>query len=163
MEKYKNLIITSPFGFRENPIYKNKEFHRGLDFRPNSNLDVWSGFSCIVNRVTSAKREGNYIQLRSKLNKTVFYINIFHLKETPTWVKKGMFFRPNDIISIAGSSGDSTGIHIHYEIFTYDLNSNFIKTLKCNVNNYITNENKKRIFFDPIQLFNYCIKNKIYV
>jgi murein DD-endopeptidase MepM/ murein hydrolase activator NlpD len=162
MELYKNLHMTSDFDYRKNPITNIKEFHRGLDFRPNIKKDVYAGFSGMVRIVSTGDREGNYIQLLTKLNRVQFYINIFHLQEIKRYIRIKHFVRPDDIIAEAGNTGNSTAIHIHYEISTYKLKNQFINELTKNLSYFIL-EREKRIFFNPIELYNYCVNNKIYV
>jgi hypothetical protein len=161
MNKYKDLRITSPFGLRE--LRGESEYHVGVDYGFDDKLHVWAGFSSLVNRISEGEREGFFVQLKTKLNEVMFYINIFHLQEKPNWLQRNMFLRPDDIVGIAGSSGNSTGIHAHYEIFTYQLDKKFIKSLKHNMNSYVAKERKPRIYFDPMQLFNYCKNSDIYI
>jgi murein DD-endopeptidase MepM/ murein hydrolase activator NlpD len=164
MKVYEKLKISSHFGLRDNPTSPgNKHFHRGIDFIPDETQYVYAGFSGIVNRVSKGKLEGNYIQIFTKLNGIPFYINMFHLKYHHNWLKERMFVRPNDDLGIAGTTGNSTGIHIHYEIFTYKLDAKFIELLKKEINHHIVDGRAKRLFFEPFQLFEYCKKHNIYV
>ena len=161
MNKYKDLNISSNFGIRNNPFTNKKEFHVGIDFIDSEK--VYAGFSGVINRVSSGNLEGNYIQIKTKINQVIFYINLFHLEKAMDFIKKGIFVRPDDYIGIMGSTGNSTGPHTHYEIFSYQLDNKFIKTVKYNMKTYISKESKPRIYIDPIQLFDYCIKDNIYI
>jgi murein DD-endopeptidase MepM/ murein hydrolase activator NlpD len=168
MEKYKTLKITCPFGekydpFNLNPDNQKKwEIHRGIDFRPDKYFNVWAGFPSTIRIISKGEKEGRYIQLMLKINNIFFYINLFHLEKINFNIKEMEEVKINDVIARAGNTGNSTGIHIHYEIFTYNLESPFIIELKKYIKNYILNEiPKTRIFFDPIQLYDYCIDNKL--
>lgn len=163
MEEYKNLVISSYFGLRKNPITMEDEFHRGIDFLPlEPDRYVYAGFSSVYFRDNYGNREGNFIQLITQLLDTKFYINIFHLETVLPQIKSSrLLLRPDDKIAIAGTSGSSTGIHIHYEIFSYFINDTNQLTHK--VNYTITDERRKRIFFDPIELWDFCRKNNIYI
>jgi len=164
MEKYKELTMTSPFERRKNPITGQSEFHRGIDYRPNSLKEVFAGFSAVYFRDGFGSKTGTYLQLRTKLKNVRFYINLFHLESIHNWIKAGnKILRPEDSVAIAGTSGESTGIHIHYEISTYEMTSDFAIELKNNIKYYESDEKSPRIFYDPIGLWDYCIKNKIYI
>lgn len=163
MNKYKELKISSEFGMRNNPFTDKKEFHVGIDFLPDNTNQVWAGFSGVINRVTYGNREGNYIQIKSKINQVIMYINLFHLEKAADFIKKGIFVRPDDVIGIMGNSGNSTGTHCHYEIWTYNTGAKFSKTLRCNIRSYTSREPKPRLYFNAMQLFNYCKGSDIYV
>lgn len=162
MKKYKKLKISSPFGKRIHPITKKEHFHRGFDGLPNEKKEIYPGFSGKVRVISRGLKEGIYIQILTKFKNVKFYINIFHLEKVI--VPLNNFVRPDDIIAIMGSTGNSTGIHGHYEIFTYILDNYFIKELCNNVKHYYEREESRiRIFFDPFELYDYFIKNNIYI
>lgn len=157
MDEYKKLIITSPFGLRN---YPQKEFHRGVDFRPDAEKKVYSGFTAVVRKIARAKKEGLFIQFFKKINGIPFYINVFHLDKILT--RENNYCEPNENIAMAGNTGNSTAIHIHYEIFTYKLNADFVQELKNNIKYHIINK-EGRIFFEPFELFDYMKENEYYI
>lgn len=163
MRRYKNLKISSPFAKRIHPITKKEHFHRGIDFLPNKNKEVYPGFSGKIRVISKGVREGIYVQIQTKFKNVKFYINIFHLQKVI--VPLNSFVRPGDNIAVMGSTGDSTGIHGHYEIFTYAIDNYFVKEELCNnVKHYYEKEESRiRIFFDPFELYDYLVKNNIYI
>jgi len=147
--KYFLLAVTSPFGERENPITGEKEFHPGVDFRP-MNLQTHAGISGLINKSQFGEKEGYYIQISRRIKDVLFYSNSFHnaklLKFAGTKVYK------NDVVAVSGSTGNSTGIHIHYEVFTYQNENPFVKELKTKIKHYY---NGQRTYFEPLEFMKY--------
>lgn len=169
ISKYHNLFVTSGFGDRLIPktkINKKKnknagqgfEFHRGIDFRPNENFETYAGMSGRVTIAVDRKKEGKIIQIKNKIRDARFYSNVFHNEKL--FVMPGAKVLKNDIIAIAGKTGNTNSIHIHLEIFTYSLTSDFFRELCKNIDNYFL-EGENRVFFDPLQFFEYCEDHKI--
>lgn len=106
------LVITSPFGRRSNPFNKaNTEFHSGLDISAASGTPVFAMLEGIVEKVGYDKRSGNYIRLRHG-NFTICYC---HLVCKPHFAN-GSHIQPGDIVAHVGSTGRSTGPHLHISI-----------------------------------------------
>lgn len=147
MKNYKDKKISSPFGLRKNPTAPGNHFHRGIDI---ISKHIYAGYHASVNTVSFGKQEGNFAQFFLMIEGVPFYINIFHMKKKPVHLIPGNIVESNHIIGEMGETGNTTGPHIHYEIFSYRLQDNFINNLKNNVEYYIEN---RRIFFDPIPLY----------
>lgn len=160
MNKYLSLKFSSPFGLRQNPTGDGMEFHRGIDWIPNENLETWAGLSGRVRLSTFGQREGFFIQIVSEIENMVFYQNLFHNEKLLR--NAGDIVESGDAVAIAGTTGNSTGIHIHDEIFTYDIfNKNLQKLRNAGIKEYLlTNEN--RIFFNPIGIYEYLEAIKLW-
>ncbi len=150
--KYYLLKITSPFGERESPITGEKEFHPGADFRP-MNLQTHAGIGGMINKSQFGEKEGYYIQISKRIKEVLFYSNSFHNAKLLKFA--GAKVNKNDIVAVSGSTGNSKGIHIHYEIFTYQNDNPFVKELKTKVKHYF---NGKRTYFEPIEFMKYLEK-----
>jgi len=149
MNPYFLLKVTSPFGERISPINGKSEFHRGIDFRP-MNLETYAGISGTINKAQIGELEGYYIQIQKRIKEVIFYANAFHnakLLKSP-----GDRVVPTDIVAVSGTTGNSTGVHIHYEIFTYQLINSLIKDIKTRVKWFFDGQ---RIFFDPLEFIKY--------
>ena len=151
MNPYYNFRITSKFEKRINPISNLPEFHRGIDFAPNEKHETYAGISGSVRLAESREKEGNFVQIATEINKVSFYCNLFHNKKL--LVNKGDKVKINSIVAISGSTGYSTGEHIHNEIFTYSSSDPFIIEIKKTVNFWYCDDG--RLFFDPLDLYKF--------
>ncbi len=110
--KGKNLKITSRFGMRHSPFAKETKHHDGIDLRADEGTLV---MAVADGKVEVAKMQdtgvGNHIQLNHESPLSSHYN---HLKEIR--VKPGQMVKQGDVIGTVGSSGLSTGPHLHLEI-----------------------------------------------
>lgn len=109
--KREDWYITSPFGNRVNPATGKKAFHNGDDY--GTHLQKWNQYALedgIVTRVGyNGKGYGNYLDVQyPRLGIQLFYA---HLDKV--YVKKGDKVNENTILGITGTTGQSTGIHLH--------------------------------------------------
>ncbi len=109
-----NKGYSGKFGWRTHPILKTKEFHKGLDLRAKRMTVVNAPADGVVEYAGFHKSSGfgNLVIIEHNYGfKTVYG----HLsKKFP--VKAGAFVKKGDIIAYTGSSGLSTGPHLHYEV-----------------------------------------------
>ena len=105
--------ITSKFGWRTNPILKRKEYHPGLDLRAKAGEKVIATADGLVEFAGYSKKSGygNLIIIDHNFGfKTLFG----HLKKV--LVKNAQFVKKGDVIGLVGSTGLSTGHHLHYGV-----------------------------------------------
>lgn len=120
----KSMRITSGFGNRNHPIYKKNSFHSGLDLATPSGTKVFSTADGTVVKSGYNKGYGNYVIVKhNKTYKTVYA----HLKSRN--VTKNDRVKKGDIIGFVGSTGISTGPHLHYEVIKNNK--------KCNPKDYL--------------------------
>jgi len=103
--------LSSPFGFRDNPITKEKEFHEGIDLTAKIGTPIYATANGIVKL---AKDKGNYGKYILILNSYGFKTAYGHLSKYA--VEKGDFVNKGDIIGYVGDSGKSIDSHLHYEV-----------------------------------------------
>lgn len=115
--------ITSPFGWRKDPVTKkNTRHHNGDDIvtgkRDEPVLAVMNGRVIKAQKSTAASGGfGNYIVIRHFIDNK-FYTSLYaHLKDNSTKVRVGQLVKAGDVIGIMGTTGYSTGIHLHLEIW----------------------------------------------
>lgn len=106
--------ISSKFGWRENPILKRKEFHTGIDLRAPIGTPVLAPADGVVKFIVYNQNAG-YGNVISMSHNYGFETNYAHLQNKPI-VKEGQFVKKGDLIAYSGSSGMSTGPHLHYEV-----------------------------------------------
>ena len=117
--------ITSPYGMRQDPFTKKNKQHKGIDFAGKIGTEL---FAVAPGRVISAGERSGYgttVEIDHGLGFTTLYAHLSKIM-----VSRGDWVRPGTVIGLGGSSGRSTGPHLHYEI-RYKGNpfnpSNFVK------------------------------------
>jgi len=103
-------IITSPYGWRINPITHKKEFHAGVDIGAPEGTPI---FSAISGMVTYAGWDDGYGKMVQVFNGRML-TRYGHLSRIDCYV--GEYVRQGEIIGRVGSTGLSTGPHLHFEI-----------------------------------------------
>ena len=104
--------ISSPFGMREHPTSGKDEFHSGIDLSISPGTPVKATADGIVTYSGWHGGSGNLVGLEHGHGFSTFYA---HNKSTI--VNIGQKVRRGDIIGYSGSTGNSTGPHVHYEIW----------------------------------------------
>lgn len=105
----KEIHVTSPFGVRTDPFTKKRKRHNGLDLRADR-CETYAMMHGIVVKAGQDKMSGKYVTVRHG----DFSVSYCHLSE---WrVKKGDCVRPGDVVGISGSTGRSTGPHLHLTV-----------------------------------------------
>lgn len=104
--------ISDGFGWRKHPILKKWVFHEGTDIAAESGSVVMSTSDGVVERVIKSKKGyGNRIVVNHGYGYKTVYA---HLKDFN--VKKDDVVKRGDVIGTVGSTGLSTGPHLHYEV-----------------------------------------------
>lgn len=104
--------ITSPYGYRRNPFTnRGREMHQGVDLKGRTGDPVKA---TAKGRVTFAGWKGAYGYVVMVKHKNGYETRYAHL--TRTRVKKGQAVEAGDIVGLLGSTGRSTGPHLHYEV-----------------------------------------------
>ncbi len=107
----KDFTMSSGYGVRRDPIYGSSKFHAGLDFAAKTGTPV---FATADGKVAEAGRQsgyGNCIDISHGYNYLTRYA---HLSEI--LVKPGQEVKRGEMIGKVGSTGKSTGPHLHYEV-----------------------------------------------
>lgn len=102
----RNIRVTSPYGYRKDPFTGKKKFHGGLDLHARSE-EVLAMMEGVVVKVGQDKTSGKYVTLRHG-SYTVSYCHLSRI-----FVVKDAVIRPRDVVGITGSTGRSTGEHLH--------------------------------------------------
>lgn len=102
--------ISSGFGARES-VYQNVTgYHTGLDIAQEKGTKIKASMGGIVDLVSSQGDYGNHIKIRCN-NVTTLYAHCSKI-----YVKEGQIVAAGDDIAEVGSTGNSTGNHLHFEI-----------------------------------------------
>lgn len=104
-------VISSPFGWRGSPITGSGEFHRGLDFANPLGSSIKAIASGTVIRSEYHYSWGNHIVIQHNDGKVSLYAH-----QSVLIAKAGQKVKQGEVIGKIGSTGDSTGPHLHLEI-----------------------------------------------
>ena len=105
--------LSSTFGLRKHPILGYNKMHRGVDFAALINTPVFAGGNGRIEFVGKNGGYGNYIRIRHNNEYKTAYA---HLSRFKKGISTGMRINQGDVIGYVGSTGKSTGPHLHYEI-----------------------------------------------
>ena len=114
-----DYTMSSGYGLRIDPIYGSSKFHEGLDFAASKGTDVYATGNGIVTVAGREKAYGNCIDIDHGYNYLTRYA---HLSEV--LVKPGEEVKRGQLIGKVGSTGKSTGPHLHYEVRYKDIPQN---------------------------------------
>ncbi len=116
--------ISSPFGTRIHPITRKRHTHKGVDMAAPRMTPIYASAD---GTITFAKSNGGYGKF-VKINHGNGYKTAYaHMQKIA--VKKGDQVRRGDLIGYVGSTGRSTGNHLHYEVYYQDKLINPADTL----------------------------------
>ncbi len=119
--------LSSRFGTRYHPILKRKRLHNGVDFAASAGTPVWA---CREGTVTTAAQKGaNGLLVVIKHDDDLQSIYA-HLQRFQRGIKSGVTVRERQVIGYVGSTGRSTGPHLHFGL---KKGSRFIDPLKYKV------------------------------
>lgn len=110
-----NYTITSPYGERIDPISGEQSFHSGIDVVPtSSNIVAIADGIVVVSEVQDMG--GESIIIEHKLGGQVYRSSYHHLKENSRVVNVGDQVKQGQQIGVMGSTGYSTGPHLHFSL-----------------------------------------------
>ena len=113
------IRINSSYGYRKDPFTGKRKFHNGIDLHARGD-EVLAMMEGLVVKVGQDKTSGKYVTLRHG-SYTVSYCHL-----SKVLVGKGATVRPRDVVGVSGSTGRSTGEHLH---ITCKLNGKSIDPL----------------------------------
>ena len=105
--------LSSNFGMRKHPISGFNKMHKGIDFAAPKGTPVYAGGNGIIEVANTNGGYGKYIRIRHNNEYKTAYA---HLEGFKKGISKGVRVSQGEIIGYVGSTGKSTGPHLHYEI-----------------------------------------------
>ena len=104
--------LASGFGFRIHPIYKTYIMHDGLDFSAKIGTEIYATGNGVIARVEfNGRGYGNNIIINHGFGYQTLYAHMSRFN-----VRSGQRIKRGDVIGYVGSTGSSTGPHLHYEV-----------------------------------------------
>lgn len=105
--------LSSSYGKRRHPILGYRKMHAGVDFAAPRGTPILAAGSGTVERANRYGSFGNYIRIRHTDGYKTAYA---HLKGFARGVKSGAYVKQDQVIGYVGTTGRSTGPHLHYEV-----------------------------------------------
>ncbi len=110
---FQKARISSPFGKRKHPILKRTIVHWGVDYAAPSGTAIYAGGDGVVQVAKYNGGYGNYIKIRHNSEYSTAY---GHMKGFAKGIHPGVRVKQGQVIGYVGSTGRSTGPHLHYEV-----------------------------------------------
>ena len=151
--------LSSRYGFRIHPIIGYNQMHQGTDFAAPIGTPVMASGAGTVEYSGWKGGYGKFISIR---HSPVYQTNYAHLQDYAKGIRRGIKVQQGQVIGYLGSTGSSTGPHLHYEVVvngrkensqTLKLpsaaplegnNKNFFEIQKRNIDNLILEVSKKK-------------------
>ena len=134
--------LSSSFGMRKHPIDGYNKMHRGTDFAAPLGTPIMASGSGIVTRARWCGGGGNCIKIKHNSTYQTVYA---HMKNFARGIKEGLRVKQGQIIGYVGSTGKSTGPHLHYEVIE---NGKKINSQKLKLPSGKILKNKERKLFE---------------
>ena len=140
--------LSSSFGLRKHPILGYNKLHQGTDFAAVTGTPIMASGSGVVLRAQKYKGYGNFVSIRH--NST--YVTAYgHMSKYGRGIKKGVRVNQGQIIGYVGSTGMSTGPHLHYEVIKNGKRINS-QRLKLPTGKTLNNEARNKFEIERIKI-----------
>jgi murein DD-endopeptidase MepM/ murein hydrolase activator NlpD len=117
-------IMRSGFGFRRHPILGYAKMHTGVDWSTSYGTPIFAAGNGVVEKAGWESGYGKYIRIRHNNGYETAY---GHMSAYAMGIDEGSRVRQGQIIGFVGSTGLSTGAHVHYEIL---VNGRFVDPMR---------------------------------
>ncbi len=140
--------LSSSFGMRKHPILGYNKMHRGTDFAAPSGTPIMASGSGTITRARWCGGGGNCVKIKHNSTYETIYA---HMKSFAKGIKEGRKVKQGQIIGYVGSTGLSTGPHLHYEVLVNGKKVNSQK-LKLPSGKTLKGEERKQFELDRIKI-----------
>ena len=140
--------LSSSFGMRKHPILGYNKMHRGTDFAAPSGTPIMASGSGTVIRARWCGGGGNCVKIKHNSTYETIYA---HMKAFAKGIKEGRKVKQGQIIGYVGSTGMSTGPHLHYEVIVNGKKVNSQK-LKLPSGKVLKGESRKEFELERIKI-----------
>jgi len=117
-------IMRSGFGLRRHPILGYTKMHTGVDWAAASGTPIYASGNGVVEKAGWESGYGKYVRLRHTNGYETAY---GHMTAFARGIEEGTHVRQGQVIGFVGSTGLSTGSHLHYEIL---VNGRFVDPMR---------------------------------
>ena len=134
--------LSSSFGMRKHPIDGYNKMHRGTDFAAPMGTPIMASGSGVIIRARWCGGGGNCIKIKHNSTYETIYA---HMKNFARGIKEGLRVKQGQTIGYVGSTGKSTGPHLHYEVIE---NGKKINSQKLKLPSGKTLKDEERTIFE---------------
>ena len=134
--------LSSAFGMRKHPIDGFNKMHRGTDFAAPMGTPIMASGSGLITIARWCGGGGNCIKIKHNSTYETIYA---HMKNFARGIKEGVRVKQGQIIGYVGSTGKSTGPHLHYEVV---VNGKKVNSQKLKLPSGKTLKGKEREIFE---------------
>ena len=131
--------LSSPYGMRKHPIDGYNKMHRGTDFAAPMGTPIMASGDGVVVKASWCGGGGNCVKIKHNSSYTTVYA---HMSKFAANIKKGKRVKQGQTIGYVGSTGKSTGPHLHYEVIHNGKRINS-QTLKLPSGKVLKNKSRK--------------------
>jgi murein DD-endopeptidase MepM/ murein hydrolase activator NlpD len=140
--------LSSPFGMRKHPIDGFNKMHRGTDFAAPMGTPIMASGDGVIKKAGWCGGGGNCIVIRHNSTYKTIYA---HMSKFASGMRNGVRVKQGQTIGYVGSTGKSTGPHLHYEVIVNGKKINSQK-LKLPSGKILKDENRKLFETKKIKL-----------
>ena len=140
--------LSSSFGMRKHPIDGFNKMHRGTDFAAKKGTPIMASGDGVIVRARWCGGGGNCIKIKHNSSYQTIYA---HMSKFANGVRNGVRVRQGQIIGYVGSTGKSTGPHLHYEVI-YNGKKINSQTLRLPSGKSLKGKNRKLFEIEKIKI-----------
>lgn len=122
-----NVRLTSGFGVRFHPLLNTRKMHTGVDWATAAGTPIIAAGNGTIEEAGHKGYYGNYIRIR---HANGYHTAYGHMMRLAAGVKEGVKVRQGQVIGYVGSTGLSSGPHVHFEVL---VNSRFVDPMSIQV------------------------------
>jgi len=149
--------LSSAFGMRKHPIDGYNKMHRGTDFAAPMGTPIMASGSGVITRAKWCGGGGNCIKIKHNSTYETIYA---HMKNFARGIKEGLRVKQGQIIGYVGSTGKSTGPHLHYEVVK---NGKKINSQKLKLPSGKILKNNERKIFEVVKIKLDVLKSELII
>ena len=140
--------LSSKFGMRKHPIDGYNKMHKGTDFAAPLGTPIMASGDGVVQKAGWCGGGGNCVKIK---HNSVYQTVYAHMSKFARGIKIGTRVKQGQIIGFVGSTGKSTGPHLHYEVIKNKKQINS-QTLKLPSGKILKDQNRKKFEVEKIKI-----------
>ena len=138
--------LSSPFGMRKHPIDGFNKMHRGTDFAAPTGTPIMASGNGVIKKAGWCGGGGNCVVIKHNSTYQTVYA---HMSKFASGIRSGVRVKQGQTIGFVGSTGKSTGPHLHYEVI---VNGKKINSQKLKLPSGKTLKGKERKLFETAKI-----------
>ena len=149
--------LSSPFGMRKHPIDGFNKMHKGTDFAAPTGTPIMASGDGVIKKAGWCGGGGNCVKIRHNSTYQTVYA---HMSKFARGIKSGVRVKQGQTIGYVGSTGKSTGPHLHYEVI---VNGKKVNSQKLKLPSGKILKGKKRKQFETSKIMLDVLKSEIII